>query len=202
MKRILILCALSIQLIFPPHSSSAGPQQPNQVIQQTDANRAQNDREWRAGTYSGLTIGKSNRVEVVRLFGEPKMIDSPPDQRATDENREVWYVYDSTSPFRGDLTVVIDERTDIVLRIDLAPENLTKDDVVKRFGSDFTLTRYAFDDCLGDEESAPLYESAEGPLLNVEYRHRGIAISVTKNGKVNTISYISRPFGARQSKCV
>ena len=72
---------------------------------------------------------------------------------------------------------------------------------MKHFGSDYMLTKYDFDKCLGDEESAPVYESANGPLLEIEYRHRGIAISVTENGKVNTISYVSKPIGTAASKC-
>ncbi|HEU4715052.1 MAG TPA: hypothetical protein VFS76_26120 [Pyrinomonadaceae bacterium] len=201
MKRILTLCALSIQLILQSYSSSAAPQQPKQVRQQTGTNRLQNDREWRAGTYLGLAIGKSYRTDVVRLLGEPKRVDRPTGQTQEDENLEIWYVYDSRNPFRGDLTVVIDERTDVVLGINLNPHNLTKSEAVKHFGPDFILTRYAFDDCLGNEESAPLYESPSGPVLEVEYRHRGIALSVTHDGKINTISYVSKPVGMPKSKC-
>ena len=110
-------------------------------------------------------------------------------------------VYDSGGEFAGELTVVIDKRTNVILGINLNPESLSKDEAVKHFGPDYVLTRYNFDECLGDEESAPLYESANGPLREVEYRNRGIALSVNEDGKVNTISYVSKPIGRRESRC-
>jgi hypothetical protein len=73
--------------------------------------------------------------------------------------------------------------------------------VVKHFGPDYILTRYDFDECLGTEESAPMYESPNGSFRSVEYRKRGIAVSITEKGKVNTISYVSRPVGTRKSRC-
>lgn len=200
MKSFLIaLGALAIQLILPLHCSFAFSQKP--VLRQPVSSRSENKHEWRAGTYSGLIIGKSNRLDVLRVLGEPKELDSPADQSPVEGNPEVWYLYKSTGKIAGDLTVVIDERTNLVSGIDLHPRNLTKEDAVKHFGSDFILTRYAFDDCLGNEESAPLYESASGPLLELEYRHRGIALSLNEDGKVNTISFVSKPLGTPQSRC-
>ena len=181
MKSFLIaLCALSIQFTLP---------------------WSQDNREWRAATYSGLTIGKSNRLDMLRVLGEPKFVEGPPGQTAADENPEAWYVYDRTAEISGELIVIVDELTNIVLGIDLHPKNLTKEDVARHFGPDFILTRYAHDSCMGNEESAPVYESPSGPILELEYRHRGIAVSLTEAGKVNTISYVSKPFGPTESKC-
>jgi hypothetical protein len=148
-----------------------------------------------------LTIGKSTRADVLRVLGESKRLDTPPDQTLENPHPEVWYVYDGGGEFGGSLTVVIDKRTQVVLGIDLSPENLSKDDAVKYFGPDYIVTRYNFDECLGSEESAPLYESANGTVVEIEYRHRGIALSINENGKVNTISYVSKPIGAAESKC-
>jgi hypothetical protein len=79
-----------------------------------------------------------------------------------------------------------------------ATYNLTRAQAVKHFGPDFIVTRYALDDCLRNEESAAIYEDATGPLLNVEYRHRGIAIAVTESGKVNSISFVNKAVGSPQ----
>lgn len=202
MKSFLIaLCALAIQLILPLQYSFAFSQKAALTKARTVSSGPQTKRAWRAGNYLGLTIGKSNRLDVLRVLGEPKRLDTPPDQTIAEENPEVWYLYDRTGKIAGDLTVVIDERTNIVLGIDLSPRNLTREDAVKHFGSDFILTRYAFDDCLGNEESAPLYESASGPILELEYRQRGIAVSLTEDGKVNTISFVGKPIGTPQSRC-
>jgi hypothetical protein len=65
------------------------------------------------------------------------------------------------------------------------------------------MTRYDFDSCLSTDggESAPLYESPDGAVTVVEYRHRGIAIGVNYKGEVDQSQYVSKPIGARASKC-
>lgn len=188
MKSVIVLCVLLFQMTPLLQSSFLSRQR-------------RNDREWRPGTHLGLTAGTSTRVDVLRVLGEPTRLDTPSDQTPNDPNPEVWYVYDRGGEFTGVLTVILDKRKDTVLRIDLTPDALTKDEAVKHFGADYIFTRYAFDDCLGDEESAPVYESATGPLLKIEYRNRGIAISVGNDGKVNTISYVSKPIGPSESRC-
>jgi len=163
--------------------------------------QVQRNREWQAGTYRGLTIGKSKRADVLRVLGEPRRQDTPAGQSPNDPDPEVWYVYKGAAEFVGDLTVVIEKRTGVVARIDLSPEDLSEAEAIKHFGPDYIITRYAFDECLGDEESAPLYESPNGSLLEIEYRARGIAVAVNEAGKVNTISFVSKPIGAVESKC-
>jgi hypothetical protein len=198
---LIALWVCSIQWIFPWHSTIASSQQPALSKTQTVSSQPHNKQVWRAGNYLGLTIGKSTRLDVLRILGEPKQLEKSLEQPGAEQNPEVWFIYDSTGKFPGELIVVIDERTDIVLRIDLNPHNLTKQDVVKHFGSDFIVTRYAFDDCLGSEESAPLFESPSGPVLEIEYRQRGIALSLTEDGKVDMISYVSKAVGSPKSRC-
>ena len=197
--KIIALCALLIQLM--PAAKCSSVPLGKQDESRTAVNSIQNNRQWHAGTYRGLTAGKSTLAEALRFLGEPKRQDRPPDQTPEEPNPEVWYIYDDAGEFPGELTVVIEERTETVLRIDLNPDNVSKEDAVKHFGPDYILTRYDFDDCLGSEESAPVFESPNGALLEVEYRHRGIAMLVNDSGKVQTISYVSKPIGAPESKC-
>lgn len=200
MRITLLLCMLLIALILGLRCVSASQPQEQRTVD-SRAKLVKNKPEWQAGTYRGLTVGKSKRADVLSVFGQPERVDTPPDQEPTEPTPEVWYVYPSGGGFLGRLTVVLDERTDVVLGIDVSPEELSKEEAVKHFGKDYILTRYNFDTCLGNEESAPLYESADGPVLEIEYRHRGIAIAVNQDGRVNTISYVSKPIGARESKC-
>jgi len=200
MKTILVFCMLLTQPVIALQSASPRRQQQHRKTH-AGANRLQDQRGWRAGTYLGLTVGRSSRVDVLRVLGEPKRVDTPADQTANDPQPEVWYVYESSRKFGGDLTIVLDKRSNVILRIDLNPESLSKEEAVKHFGPDYVLTRYDFDECLGNEESAPLYESANGALQEVEYRHRGIALSIGENGQVNRISYVSKPIGTRESRC-
>ena len=190
MKSVVVLSALLMQSMLALQWSS-GPLQ----------KQVQSNRTWQAATYRGLTIGKSTRADVLRVLGEPQRKDIPEGENPNDPDREVWYVYNGAAEFLGTLTVIIQNRTGVVLRIDIAPEALSKAEAIKHFGPDYILTRYDFDQCLGDEESAPIYESPTGSLMEIEYRHRGIAIQVNDTEKVNTISFVSKPLGAVESKC-
>ena len=87
------------------------------------------------------------------------------------------------------------------MAIDLDPTNLSKEQAIAHFGNDYIVIRYAHDDCLSNGEAAPLYEAPDGPIFVVEYRQRGIAISLRDKKTVQTISYVKEPIGATSSLC-
>lgn len=157
----------------------------------------ENKRTWKPATYRGLTMGKSKVSNMRRVFGTPKRSEV---FNKGKYNQEVWYYYDGVWEFLGTLRVVVN-KAGTIQAIDMQPTDLTKEAAIKHFGADHVITRYDFDSCLGDEESAPLFESPHGSVLFIEYRNRGIAISVDGNGKVNDVSYVSGPIGAETSKC-
>lgn len=157
----------------------------------------ENKRTWQAATYRGLTMGKSKVSDMRRVFGAPKRSEVFNKGKS---DQEVWYCYDGIWEFPGTLRVVVNKARTIQA-IDMQPTDLTKEAVIKHFGPDHVITRYDFDSCLGDEESAPLFESPHGSVVFIEYRNRGIAISVGGTGKVNEIRYVSEPIGAESSKC-
>src|SRR5437868_1540440 len=123
MQFMVALCALVVQLTLTVQCASPKRQQQQQGTVRTGANDAQNDRKWRAGTYLSLTMGRSTQADVLRVLGKPQRVDTPADQRPRDPNPEIWYVYSSGGEFPGELTVVIDKKTGVVLAIDLYPNN-------------------------------------------------------------------------------
>jgi hypothetical protein len=142
-------------------------------------------------------MGKSTRSDALGVFGKPKRSESLGDGA----NREVWYHYEGGGDVPGELVVVVDKAGGVVLRVLLHPKNLTKEAAVKQFGNDYRVTRYNFDDCLGDGESGPLYESPDGPVVKTEYRERGIVITSNYQGGVDTIEYVAKPIGSTSSRC-
>jgi hypothetical protein len=142
-------------------------------------------------------MGKSTRSDALGVFGKPKRSESLGDGA----NREVWYHYEGGGDVPGELVVVVDKAGGVVLRVLLHPKNLTKEEAVKQFGNDYRVTRYNFDDCLGDGESGPLYESPDGSVVKTEYRERGIVITSNYQGGVDTIEYVAKPIGSTSSRC-
>lgn len=188
---------LSQSLAVMACSRSASQEQP-QFSSTPAVSKEEVSRVWRAGTYRGITVGKSTRAEMVRSFGKSKWSE------VFDENKsksETWYHYEGTWEFPGRLTIVVDNRTDIIRAVDMYPKGLSREAAIKHFGEDYIVTRYDFDLCLGDEETAPLFESLSGSVISIEYRQRGIAVAVDDDGKVDHITYVSGPIGAASSKC-
>ena len=175
----------------------AEPQKNAQSASRT-ARGTDSSRVWRVGSYRGLTMGRSKGAEVRKKFGEPKRSQLINKGKS---NEEVWYEYDDAPDFPGSLRVIVDRRNDTIQAIDIHPKDLKQEQAITHFGSEYVLTRYDFDSCLGDEESAPLFESPTGAVLFIEYRQYGIAIAVNSQGKVNEISYVSEPVGAAASRC-
>jgi hypothetical protein len=153
---------------------------------------------WRPATYRALTVGKSKRSDLLRVFGQPKWSRSP--KREDDDEREVWSSFEGVGEFPGQTNVLTDKR-DVIARIDFYPAGLTKNQAIAHFGKGYVLTRYALDSCLGDEDSEALFESPKGPLLYLEYRARGVAISIGYQDLVTKISYVRGPIGSTKSKC-
>jgi hypothetical protein len=200
MRETMIVCLLLSQsfTVTGCHLAALQAQQP--YTPQPAASSRKVSREWHPANYFGLTMGKSTRSEMMSILGKPDWTEAF-DQDRSKAGGEVWYHYNVAWELPGTITVVVDKSTDIIRAIDLSPNDLSKVEAIKYFGNDYIVTRYDADSCLGDEESAPLYESSNGVAMYIEYRERGIAIAVAANDEVRYIFYVSEPIGAPSSKC-
>ena len=168
------------------------------VLSQAPSAR-QGGRNWHPSTFRGITVGKSKRVDMLRLLGKPKWSRTTPGEG--DEHGTTWNNYERVGEFPGPTNVANDSRTNIITRIDFYPQRLSKEEAIKHFGRSYVITKYAFDPCPGDEDEESIYESPKGPLVSVEYRARGIAISVGDKDMVTKISYVSGPIGSLKPRC-
>lgn len=168
------------------------------VLSQSPSAR-QAGSNWHAATFRGITIGKSKRADMVRLLGQPKWSRTTPGEG--DEHGTTWNNYVRVGEFPGPTNVASDSVTGIITRVDFYPQKLSKAEAIKHFGPRYVITRYAFDPCPGDEDEESIYESPTGPLVSVEYRARGIAISVGYKEMVTKISYVGGPIGSAKAKC-
>lgn len=201
MKEILLMCILVGPLSSVTNCGSAGINAQQPVAQQSALPTRPSGREWRPASYRELTVGKSTSGDMLRVFGKPHWSGPPGDQTKDEPNPEVWNEYEAGGDFPGKLTVVVDKRSGIIQGIDLYPESLSEEQAIKHFGDDYLTTRYDFDECLSDGESAPMYESPKGEFVSIEYRDRGIALSIGDGKRVNTISYVKGPIGGKVSRC-
>lgn len=168
-----------------------------------------NGNKWRPATYEGLIMGTSTHKDMLGVLGSP--LDTVPSEIESEkvdfENTpfkdEVWYYYQADGGIPGKLVVNVDIHTKRIIRIIIHPQEvyLPKEKVIKHYGNDYVITRYSFDDCLGDWDSVPIHESPDGPIKLLEYRERGISVTLGDKDIVNHITYESEPPGHSESKC-
>ena len=171
------------------------------VLSTALASQPQPRRQWHAATYRGIRIGKSRLADVLRAWGKPKWSRTSKPEGNEESRPVTWTNYERVGEFPGPTTVVSDKRNGVVTRINFYPNRLTKEQAVAHFGANYIVTRYAFDSCFDEEEAEAIYESPDGPVTEVEYRGRGIAISVGQNDLVTMISYVGGPVGSAKSRC-
>lgn len=198
MKIVLLFGIVSSMLVSSIiESRSCGP---NRVI--GNAVRS----EWKAAEFKGLHLGSSSKKDVLKVLGTPDWEGLPEGSSEGSDFPEWWMEYDSVPELnsKGKLTVILDERREIVLGVIFYPLGLTKSEIVESFGEKFVITRYSFEPC--DEEQggvARLYESNQGQVMFLEYRSRGIAVSFDSLDakSVRAVEYVSKPVGSVKSRC-
>jgi hypothetical protein len=157
----------------------------------------QNVRQWKAGTYRGITTGKSTATEIFQKWGKPKYIghwdwDNPKNPKYR------LYHYDAQEAHIGAIMVVVEMKTGKVEFISATPDELPLNKATELFGEDYIKTRYKRCTCDPDYES-PIFESPDGYWLYVEYRSRGIAMRVD-DGLVTSIRFGDKPIGFKSAK--
>lgn len=143
-------------------------------------------------SYFGLTPGQSTKADVEAVLGTP--------QRSTRESAGLVYVYAKPKAGADYVEVRMDSKTLKVLTIVVDPDNHTVSHVVKLFGTAYRRVRYAFDNCLDDGESAPVYRSASGTVEFLEYPDRGIYVALDGN-EVADYRFSVEPPGPSKSRC-
>ena len=150
-------------------------------------------RVWCPATYRGLTMGRATVDDALRTLGTPRATMPAGDSLT-------WLGFEAAGDFPGRVNVWADARTGVIERIVLHPDGVSREAALRHFGAGYVETRYAPDEC-AEGEAVPIYESPGGPLLQVEYRNRGIALSFTDAGDVQEVLYLSRPSGEPRSRC-
>lgn len=162
----------------------------------TESDRAPADstRGWRPATFQGLRVGTSTESEMLQRLGTPLHRT----RVHWTDTVVVWsYEFARGGEFPGRVVVDVDTATGVVVGVLTEPERLSVSEAVRQLGPSSRRMRYAYDECLADAESVPLYESADGPVEYLEYRSRGIAVRVEKGDSVSVVLYRrGTPLGA------
>jgi hypothetical protein len=145
--------------------------------------------------FEGLVMGKVTVTTVTQRFGKP-------DNILKDDVRGYnWLYYHDIGRVPGKVEMHAKFKTDIVDTLVVYPTGkLSVENALKLFGPTFKLIRYDFDNCLGQGDEAPIYESPSGSLEFLVSRELGMWL-LSENGMISYIWYGSKPLGSQKSQC-
>lgn len=143
-------------------------------------------REWIPPTYLGLTLGKSTENDVKKLFGKPKWEGSREEKIfESDSENEILLDYVDVKEVDGDIAITIGEKTRIVKAIAVySNENLTKQEIISKYGSDFYEIESSESMCIKDDH--PPGESnrkMQYPIVLV-YPNKGMYVFINEDNKL------------------
>jgi hypothetical protein len=164
------------------------------AIAQSSATASLRDR-WRAPTYEGLTLGKSKRPDVERVFGRPAWSGHPEDTYDNPVPSLISYEYENVGAFDGRTVIIMDRRTEVVAEIYLYPDHrkppITLKDILARYGDLYTERDSALGPCPTAQERSRYRPPPrrEFPFFML-YPGRGMYISIDSELKVQEIVFL------------
>jgi len=161
----------------------------------------QEERQWKAGTYRGITVGKSTATELFQKWGKPKVIGHWDSDNQKNPKYGIYH-FDSQEEIPGGILVNVEMKTGKVDFIEVSPDELPFSKAVELFGKDYIETWYESCNC-EPGEGAPIFESPDGNACYIEYRSRGIAMGVNYSGNTKMITFIEfvdKPIGLKSVK--
>jgi hypothetical protein len=133
--------------------------------------QAQSTKPWAPATYHGLVMGESTRADVLSILGNAKWAGKEPDTGIPIMSFDVSY------PVPGELEVYLTNGILDSMTLNLN-EKMARKNIIHLLGPNYTIVRYATDECLSEGGSAPIYENLSGPIKYLEYRDRGLAAAL------------------------
>jgi hypothetical protein len=152
---------------------------------------------WRVPTYEGLTLGKSKRLDVERVFGRPEWSGHPEDAMDNPIPSLISYEYENVGAFDGRTVIIMDRRSEIVAEIYLYPDYrkppITLKDVLARYGELYTERDGALGPCPTAQEISRYKPPPQRkfPFLML-YPGRGMYVSIDSDLKVQAIVFLRK----------
>jgi hypothetical protein len=141
-------------------------------------------------------MGKSTRAEVIKALGKPIW-------NGKEEGTGVPMMsYEVNDPLPGTLFVYTTKGILEEMKLSLK-KKINQNDIIHLFGSNYIFVRYDTDECLGDAESVPIYQSTNGPIKTMQYRSLGVVADYDYNedDTVYAIRYIYKLSVRTHSLC-
>lgn len=172
-----------------------------QTQSQTEKVKAQNQAkpskvEWVPSTINGITLGKSKYDDILRLWGKPIMEHEfvSQDEELENPDLETELVYrnveiDGLMPSIG---VLINDRTRLVTSISLFFVEMTKDEAIQKYGSDYYLVSSIDSTCISKSQERTKEVGILNYPISLVYPQMGMTIAVRDDNMIMMVSFTEK----------
>jgi hypothetical protein len=149
--------------------------------------------EWIPATIKSITVGKSKYEDLIKYWGKPSFKqefteDFEEEIPNFESKTELGYKNIEIDGLEPNIGVIIGDKTRTVLSITLNFDEMTKEEAIRIYGSDYYLVATGDDKCIIDSQKKGDETKLEYPIELV-YPQKGMSILIRKDNTVMSVNY-------------
>lgn len=152
---------------------------------------------WTPATVKNITLGKSKYKDLIRFWGKPLFEQEFPEDDVEDEIRksepetELAYRNIEIDGLKPNIGVIIGAKTRTVKSITLFFDDMTKEEAIRKYGSDYYLVSSNGNKCVADSPKKGDEIKLVYPITLV-YPQKGMSILIRKDNTVMSVNYTDK----------
>ncbi len=162
---------------------------------QTKNQSKTNRIEWVPSTINGITLGKSKYDDLIKLWGKPlfeRDFASQDEELDPDLETELAYRNVEIDNLKPSIGVVIENKSHLVKVISLFFDEMTKDEAIRKYGSDYYLVTSQDSDCIDKSQKKEKDIGKFSYPISLVYPQKGMSISIRNDNTVMMVNYTDK----------
>ncbi len=166
-------------------------------FKETQSQTQKDQAAWIPSTINRITVGKSKYKDLIKYWGKPsfkqEFAEDGEDEeiRKSEPKTEVGYRNIEIDGLTPNIGVLIGDKTRTVLSITLNFDDMSKEEAIRIYGSDYYLVSSGDDNCVADspkkgDESKLVYP------LELVYPQKGMSILIRNDNTVMSVTYTDK----------
>ncbi|HXI02621.1 MAG TPA: hypothetical protein VNI57_05535 [Candidatus Saccharimonadales bacterium] len=154
--------------------------------------------DWKPAQVYSITVGTSHLADLTHTLGKPRQNTENPNLIM---KGRTFYQYDVTWPVKGELWAFVEMPDKVVTELLLKSRGARMSDMVKAFGTDYSIERYRIHECEGGHKGMTLCQESRGPTMVFEYRSKGVVVFPEAKGTAGDVYFVAERLDLLNCDC-
>jgi hypothetical protein len=152
---------------------------------------------WIPSTIKNITVGKSKYKDLIKYWGKPsfkqEFAEDGEDEeiRKSEPKTELGYRNIEIDGLKPNIGVIIGDKTRTVISITLNFDEMTKEEAIRIYGSDYYLVSSGDNNCVADSQRKADESKLVYPIELV-YPQKGMSILIRDDNTVMSVNYTDK----------